>query len=115
MAKVVVTVDTDTKSMSVSIDDVAVPNAKCAQIYQYCDSNGNPNGIDCSVRVVEKQTDNLTKETTYYAMGSAEATKLVNSKAAVYNKDVPNCVGITVESKTQADIAAFLDTKLGKL
>lgn len=115
MAKVVMTVDTESKTISVTIDGVSIPNVKSASAYAYSDSNGNPNGIDCSIRVIEKHAEDVMKETSYYAMGSADAEKVTKSGQAVYNKTLPNFVGITVEGKTQADIAEFMSTKLGKL
>jgi len=115
MAKVVITVDTEAKTLSVTIDGTSVENAKSASAYQYRDSNGNPYGIDCSVSVTEQLSDDVRKETSYYAMGSADAEKVTKSGKAVYNKSMPNFVGITVEDKAQTDIAAFMSTKLGKL
>jgi hypothetical protein len=115
MAKLTITIDTESKALAVTIDGEVIQNAKSVSAYQYCDSNGNPNGIDCSVRVIEKQSDSLVKETAYYAQGSVECGKVENSGHAVYNKQLPKFVGITVEGKAQADIAQFMSTKLGKL
>ena len=114
MAKVTITIDTESKTLGVTIDGEVIQNAKSVSAYQYSDSNGNPNGIDCSVRVIEKQSDSLVKETSYYAMGSLEGEKVTKSGCAVYNKSLPKFVGITVENKAQADIAEFMSTKLGK-
>jgi len=113
MAKVVITVDTEAKSLAVTIDGSPIANAKSASAYQYRDSNGNPNGIDVAVNVTEQMNNDVRKETSYYAMGSAQAEKIIQSGQVVYNKDIPNFVGITAESKVQADIAEFLATKLG--
>lgn len=115
MAKIVITVDTSDKSLAVTIDGTKIENVKSVNAYQYRDSDGNAMGIDASVNVSEASpSPDVSKETSYYAMGSVEGEKVMNSGKAVYNKDMPQFVGLTCESKAQADIAAYLATKLGK-
>jgi len=114
MAEIVMTVDTENKSFTATINGTPIANVKQASVYQYRDSSDNVNGIDVSIGVSEKQADDVRKETTYYAMGTAQAEKVMKSNKVVYNKDVPDFVGITTQSQAQIDIEAFLSTKLGK-
>lgn len=113
MAKIVITIETSTKTLDVSIDGVKINNAKSVSAYQYRDSSGKANGIDASVMVYENgPSEDVRKETTYYAMGTVEAEKIVKSSDAVYNKDIPNFV--TKSNDICDAIAKYFTDKLGK-
>lgn len=113
MAKITITIDTENKSLAVSIDGVAIPNAKSVNAYQYRDSDGKANGIDASIQVSEDgPSEGVRKETSYYAMGTAKAEQIVEGGGAVYNDSVPNFVRMSEQAQIQQDIANFLGTKL---
>lgn len=74
MAKLNVTMDTETKELMVSIDGKAIENASSVELY------ADPCKDDCSycsfsIRVYEHGEDKVSKVTTYSCYGSEKVSK----------------------------------------
>lgn len=114
MAVIVITANTEDKTVAVTIDGVSVPDVEDASLYTYRDSDGNVNELSVSVYTVTKKENGVTKRVSYYAMGSEKATLALASGQTVYN-DVEGFVGIEEEdlANTQAarDIDHFLSSQ----
>jgi len=110
MASVVITVDTENKTVAVSIDGMSVPDVEDASVYTYRDSDGNVKSLGVSVYTVNKSENGVTKRVSYYAEGSEQAKKAIASGVTVYN-DVKGFVGIEDQTQAAQDIDEFLSAK----
>lgn len=108
MAKVSITVDTETKEVTASINGKVIQKVNSMNISTYRDENGKPYGIDVRFEVNEYD-DDVSKCTTYYAYGSHSLEKLDPKKDMVYNDSVPECVEvIKINSQLVEDITKYL-------
>jgi len=107
MPNVAINVNTESKTLNVSVDGVGVPNIDSVCVYQYRDSDGNPSLVDVSMNARTEENNGVIKEVSYYVYGSKMADEVM---AAVANKhdDVPGFVG--VDSVT-ADITEFMSNR----
>jgi hypothetical protein len=110
MAQIQINVDTEAKTVAVTIDGSSIPDVEDASVYTYRDSNGNVTSLDVSVYTVTQKENGVTKRVSYYAMGSAQAEKAIASGQTVYN-DVKGFVGIEDQSQAAKDIDDFLSSK----
>jgi len=104
MAKVNISVDTDNKSVVVTIDGNTIENV--TDVSMYVDSAGKPM---VRISTSEKTDGGVEKYTTYYAQASEEGKQLLSSQAAVYNKNIPGFIGV---EKTVEQISMFIGKKL---
>lgn len=93
MAKIAVSFDTVEKTMKVTIDGKAIDNVSCASFY--CNSYEPGEEFRCQIQTMMKDEDNDMNSYTNL-MASAQEPELKE---------------VSVVSKTQADIAAFLSRK----
>jgi len=106
----IITADTESKTLEVTIDGMTIPNVSDASVYLYRDSNGNAKELYGSVYTVEKSDNGVTKRVTYHAEGSEKAQNAIASGIKVYT-DVKGFVGISDESEAALDIDEFLSSQ----
>ncbi len=110
MAQIQISVDTEAKTVAVSIDGTSIPDVKDASVYTYHDSNGNVTTLDVSVFTVAQTDNGVTKRISYYAEGSEKAQSALASGYKVYN-DVKGFVGLEDTSQAAKDIDSFLSSQ----
>lgn len=107
MPNIAVNVNTESKTLNVSVDGVGVSNIKSVNVYQYHDSDGNPIGVDVSMNARTEENNGVIKEVSYYAYGSQKADEVMACSANKYD-DIPGFVGV---DSVVADIASFMDNR----
>ena len=110
MAQIQVNVDTESKTVSLTIDGASIPNIEDVHLYSYRDSNGNVTGLDISMETSTKEENGVRKRVSYYAMASAKAKMALASSQKVYN-DVKGFVGVDEQSQVAKEIDEFLSSK----
>lgn len=112
MAKITVQVELDTedKTMDVSINGEKVKNVNSVSCYTYYDSYEQENRVSVSVYSSEEDKESgIVKSTSYYAYGS-QAAKEVKPSEAIHNA-IAGFVGVKVVDATKA-VADFLLSKV---
>jgi hypothetical protein len=110
MAQIQINVDTEAKTVALTINGTTVPDVEDVSVYSHRDSNGNVTGLDVSMYTVSKTVDGVTKRVTYYASGSEKAQSAIASNKTVYN-DVKGFVGVEDGAQAAKDIDEFLSSK----
>jgi len=110
MAQIQINVDTESKTVAVSINGTAIPDATDASVYAYRDSNGNVTGLDVSVYTRTVDDGGVMKRVSYYAEGSEKAKTAIASGEKVY-KDMAGLVGIEETSQVATDIDEFISSQ----
>jgi hypothetical protein len=108
MGMINVSVDTDKKSMAVSVDGKAVKNVREVYAYQGFNSKGEADGYSMSVTTVDSSSD-VRKVTTYVASGSKEAEAAAQAGLITDRETIPGFVGFTDKTQVQKEIAEFFD------
>lgn len=112
MAKITVQVelDTDEKTMDVSINGEKIKNANSVSCYSYYDSYEEENRVSVSIYSSEgNEETGVTKSTSYYAMGS-EAARNIAPSEAIHNV-IAGFVGVKHIDATKA-MGDFLASKV---
>lgn len=112
MAKITVQVelDTDEKTMDVSINGEKIKNVSNVSCYTYYDSYEQENRVSVSVYSSEEDEESgIVKSTSYYAYGS-QAAKEVKPTDAIHNV-IAGFVGVNKVDATKA-VANFLLSKV---
>lgn len=107
MAQIQVNIDTEAKTLSVTIDGAAIPDVEDVIVYSYRDSNGNVNGMDVNLETRRKDDNGVVKKVSYYAIASKAAQSAIASRQTVYN-DIKDFVGVESNVQIAKDIDEFL-------
>ncbi len=110
MAKIEVSIDTDTKVLGLTIDGISIPDIEDINVYSYRDSNGNVNSLGVSMYTVSKSENGINKRVSYYAESSEKGQSIIASRQKVYN-DVKGFVGIEDRTQAAKDIDDFISSK----
>lgn len=111
MAKVVISVDTEDKSLVVSIDGKKVSDVVDTSCYREVDKEGRVVGFYINISTVKDTKNGMQKRVSYWSVGSTRAQKITAAGYGIHNEDLPDFVGIEEESQVHQDIKQFL---LGK-
>ena len=107
MAKVVITVDTETKTLSVSVDGQGIANVSSFNGYCYTDAAGKVRSLDVSISTGEMVGD-VSKSTTYYCCGSAQAKQAETDGKVVTANALPGFVKVTENKSLEMAISSIL-------
>ncbi len=110
MAQIQISVDTELKTLGLTINGTSIPDIEDVNIYTYRDSNGNITSLDLSMYTVTKTQDGISVRVSYYASGSDKAQSAVASGQKVYN-DVKGFIGIEDGTQAARDIDDFLSSQ----
>jgi hypothetical protein len=105
MAKVQVNIDTEQKTMEITIDGAVIADATefSASCYP-----GDPPSVYSSIYTQTSEVNGVRKQVSYYASGSKEAEILLSSQAEVL-LDKPGFVGVEESHSVLLDISKFFD------
>ncbi len=107
MAKINIEVETNPKSLIVSVDNEVIENVSDIFIMRDVNRDNEQVGLHCSISTTEfDQTQKVVKRTTFSTMGSIEAKQAIASGKGIKDDRFPDFVGYlnTVED----DITKFL-------
>jgi len=110
MAEITIAINTENKTVDVSIDGSSIPDVEDASVYSYTDSNGTVTSLGVSVYTRTKSENGVQKRVSYYAEGSKQAERAIASGLTVYN-DVKGFVGIEDQTQAAQDIDEFLSSQ----
>lgn len=113
MAKIIVQVevDTDEKTMDVSINGEKINNVSYVSCSRHFDRYDQVNRVDVSVSSSETNKETgVSKQTNYYAYGSKEAREIGKSEAI---NTIAGLVGVEIKDHTNA-LAEYLSVKLSR-
>jgi hypothetical protein len=106
MAKIVITVDTDTDDISATIDGTAIESPSEVTIYKY------EKEVYVSVVSVQGFDDNTNKLTRYCSAECEEAKEAMAAGVLVDRKKIPGMVIMPEKTKAQRDIESYFSNKL---
>ena len=110
MAQIQVSIDTEGKTISLTIDGTTIPDVEDVSVYTYRDSNGNVTSLDVSMYTTTKTENGVSKRVSYHAYASEVAKNLLAIGAEVY-KDVPGFIGVEDTTQAARDIDDFLTSR----
>ena len=110
MAVIVITADTESKVLSVTIDGITIPDIEDACVYTYHNNDGTVNELSVNVSSVSKTENGITRRVSYYAYGSKKAQSAIASGQTVYT-DVKGFVGIEDICQAASDIDEYLSSQ----
>jgi hypothetical protein len=110
MAQIQISIDTETKSLSLTIDGTTIPDVEDVSVYTYRDSNGNITSLDVSMYTTTEEQNGIRKRVSYHAYASEKAQSAIASGQKVY-KDVKGFVGIEDGTQAAKDIDDFLSSQ----
>lgn len=110
MAKIAISIDTEAKSLALTIDGTTIPDAEDVSVYTYRDSNGNVSSLDISISTTTQEENGVSKRVSYHAYGSKEAERALATGHKVYN-NVKGFVGVDDLVRAAMDIDEFLSSQ----
>lgn len=108
MSKVVITVDSETNELSVSVDGVNVENVNSASVSRYMNYYEPDEGPEVHVYIASDDKVGDMKRTTYLmCKESSQSQELVRSGDAFPSKKHKNMLESEAQPKVRADIHEF--------
>lgn len=95
MAKVTITVDTETKEISATVNGETIDNLSSAEIYRYMDTNYYESKIEEKVRVELCKREDKEDVKTTYCLYASKVEKVVENPHQKLTDDFFKCLNIT--------------------
>lgn len=113
MAFVVVNIDTEKQTLSVSIDDKKISDVKSVSCYYYnsYDDKEDEQHLDTQITTLMKGDNGINKQVRYYSSSSKDFNSVEVSGNTIFNKDLPTFIGKEVGSNLVNDVYKYF---LGK-
>jgi len=109
MSKLKIELNTEDKSLSVSLNNEVINNADDIGVYTYRNKDGVIEYVEARISVREVSGD-VVKNITYYTQGSESAKAAIDSGQEVYT-GIPGFVGVDDRKQAIAEIDAFISQK----
>src|SRR5688572_10644437 len=106
MAKVNITLDTETNTLSVSVNGSAIENVSSAYVYTTKDYDDDETKHCCHISLYEK-AEGVEKTTQYYTRSSEQAKDIPQADAKL---NIPGFIGVEQKDPTEA-LAKFFESK----
>lgn len=111
MSTINISVNTENKGLSVSLDNTVIQNVVEVRIYRGLDTDGEPTYFSSSIVTREEVSPDVQKVVEYYSVGSVEAQEVIADGKDVYNNDLPGFVGKVADDPIVKDFVDFFSRK----
>jgi hypothetical protein len=111
MSTINISVDTESKNLTVSLDNTVISNVVEVRVYRGLDSDGETTYFSSSIVTREEVSPDVQKVVEYYTVGSVEAQEAIADGKDVYNDDLPGFVGKVASSPVADDFVDFFSRK----